>query len=207
MQKVDLKFFSTSWFKSLVLCFVLLMCGINTSAQYVKGYNIPDSTYQQKHLPPKATFMSAVLPGLGQAYNKKYWKIPVIYAGFTGLGYYTGYNNYVYKRYKDAYETKIKIDAGDSTLTDPLPNISTDATLKSREEWRRYRDLTIIGIGLLYVAQIIDANVDAHLFDYDISEDLSMRIEPVYIDPRSAIYTFAGQNNNSTIGFKATISF
>lgn len=198
---------STNWYKIIGISLFLLLCGFNTSAQYVKGYQIPDSTYQQKHLPHKATFYSAVLPGLGQAYNKKYWKIPIIYAGFTGLGYYAGYNNYIYKRYKNAYEIKLKIDAGDSTLVDPLPGPTTEATLKRREEWRRYRELTIIGIGLLYIAQIIDASVDAHLFDYDISEDLSLRIEPVYIDPRSAVYTYAGLNNSSTIGLKCMVRF
>lgn len=199
-------FSSTFWYKSIGFSIILLLFGNGIFAQYVEGYNIPDSTYQQKHLPHKATFYSAVLPGLGQIYNQKYWKVPIIYAGFGGLIYYTGYNNYVYKRYKNAYEIKLQIDSGDTTLVDPLPGPTTAATLLTREEWRRYRDLTIIGIGILYVAQIIDANVDAHLFDYDISEDLSLRLDP-YIDPMSTIYTYSGQTNGSTYGLRCTIRF
>jgi len=179
---------------------MLLIIANNTHAQYVKDYNIPDSTYKQTHSPHRATFYSALLPGLGQIYNKKYWKVPIIYAGFSGLAYYAGYNNYVYKRYRDSYIAKIKGD----TENDEFANYSKDVMLKSMDEWQRYRDLCIIGIGIFYVAQILDANVDAHLFDYDISEDLSIVVDPVYMDSRAMTYNTP---NTSTFGLRCVIRF
>lgn len=193
--------------KLLLISLVLVTLSINLHGQYVKGYNIPDSTYLQKHLPHKATFYSAILPGLGQIYNEKYWKVPIIYAGFTGLIYYAGYNNHAYQGYKEGYEIRLKINAGDTTLTDLYEGYTDASILSKREEWRRYREITFIAIGLLYVAQIIDANVDAHLFDYDISDDLSLRFDPIYTDPRSAILTYSGVTKSSTIGLRCTIRF
>ncbi len=184
---------------------LLLITSNKLQAQYSDDYTIADSTYKQYHSPHKATFYSAIVPGMGQAYNKKYWKIPIIYAGFGGLIYYVNYNNYVYNKYKDAYNIRLRIDAGDSTLEDPFPDFQTDNILGQKEEWRRYRDLCIIGIGLLYIIQIIDADVDAHLFDYDISEDLSMRVEPILIDSRTVIYN--SNSNNATIGLRCSIKF
>lgn len=179
---------------------MLLIIANSTQAQYVKGYNIPDSTYKQKHSPHRATFYSALVPGLGQVYNKKYWKVPIIYAGFTGLAYYAGYNNYVYKRYRDSYNAKIKGD----TENDEFANYSKEVILKRMDEWQRYRDLCIIGIGIFYVAQILDANVDAHLFDYDISEDLSLVVDPVYMDTRAMTFQ---NTNTSTVGLRCVIRF
>jgi len=190
-----------------VLVILLLLSGYQLKAQYAPGYNVPDSTFLQKHSPLKATFYSALVPGLGQVYNQKYWKVPIIYAGFTGLAYYAGYNNFVYKKYRDAYNIKYKIEElGDTTLTDKYSAYSLTSLGKTRDNWQRYRDLCYIGISLLYVAQIIDANVDAHLFDYDISEDLTLNIRPtIAIDPRFAMIT---QNKtNTTLGLRCTFRF
>lgn len=187
------------------ICIVLLTIANASHAQYVKGYNIPDSTYKYTHSPHKATFYSAIIPGMGQVYNKKYWKVPIIYAGFGGLIYYAQYNNYVFERYRNSYNAKVK---GDIENDEFYNKMSEDVVLKRMDEWRRYRDLCIIGIGILYVAQILDANVDAHLFDYDISEDLSLRVDPYYMDDRisafSAPTTF---NNTSSLGLRCTIRF
>lgn len=192
------------WQYVAVALIVIALTTQKTFAQYVKSYKYNDTTYRTRHLPHKATFYSALVPGLGQIYNQKYWKLPILYAGFTALAYYTGYNNYVYKRYKEGYNTKLLIESGDSTLTDDFKFTSKENVLKQRDNWRRNRDLCIIGIGLLYVAQIIDANVDAHLFDYDISQDLSMKIEPVYIDPRMMM-TY--KNSNASFGLRFTFCF
>lgn len=189
----------------IAIClFISVLSTYDTFGQYVSGYTPKDTTYKTKHLPHKATFYSALIPGLGQIYNQKYWKVPVIYAGFAALAYYAGYNNYVYKRYKEGYNTKLFIENGDSTLTDLFKFASKENLLRQRDNWRRNRDLCIIGIGLLYVAQIIDANVDAHLFDYDISQDLSMRIDPFYIDPRMLT---THQSDASFFGIKCTFRF
>ena len=130
------------------------------------------------HSPTKASLLSAALPGAGQFYNKKYWKIPVIYAGFTALTYFVVSNNKDYKTYKEAY--KFRLDQDEST-TDNYVGIYSDedlATLKNY--YRRNRDLSVIGISILYVLNIVDAAVDAHLFYFDVKEDLSFQVTPGY---------------------------
>ena len=82
---------------------VLAVLPLTAHAQYADGFDIPDSTYRALHKPNKATFMSSLVPGLGQYYNQQYWKIPIIYGGFTGLIYYASYNNFFYKNYKREY--------------------------------------------------------------------------------------------------------
>ncbi len=120
--------------------------------------------------------MSAVVPGAGQVYNRKWWKLPIIYGGFAGLGYAIVFNSNELKAYKDAY--LIRID-DDSTNVDQFDGIYTDANLLELQEFhRRNRDFAIVGAFVLYALNIIDANVDAHLFDFDVSEDLSMKVEP-----------------------------
>ncbi len=197
-------FFKQTKWRVLIVLFVAVVClQQNTVAQYVKEYQYNDTIYHTRQLPHKATFFSALVPGLGQIYNKKYWKLPIIYAGFTALAYYAGYNNFVYKQYKEGYNIKLLIENGDTTLTDNFKYASTENLMDQRDTWRKNRDLCIIGMGLLYIAQIIDANVDAHLFDYDISPNLSMRVEPVYIDPRM----FAYQNAKARFGVRCCIRF
>lgn len=131
---------------------------------------------KKPHSPRLATIMSAVVPGAGQVYNKKWWKLPIIYGGFAGLGYAYAFNQQEYKTYKNAY--LIRVD-DDSTNVDQFDGIYTDANLLELQEfYRRNRDLAIVGAFVLYALNIIDANVDAHLFDFDVSEDLSMKVEP-----------------------------
>jgi len=131
------------------------------------------------HSPKRATIMSAILPGAGQAYNKKYWKIPVIYVGFATLGYFVASNNKDYKIYKDAY--KYRLD-GDVTTTDDFVGIYSDQDLVTlKNYYRRNRDLSVIGMCLLYTLNILDASVDAHLFYFNVNDDLSLNITPSYM--------------------------
>ncbi|MCD4679438.1 MAG: hypothetical protein K8S00_03525 [Bacteroidales bacterium] len=131
----------------------------------------------KKHSPNKAALYSAILPGLGQAYNKKYWKIPVIYAGVGTLLYFINLNNKEYKKFRDAY---IYVSSGDSVETDNdyVNKYSEEALLEGRNYYRTNLELTYILSGVLYILNIIDATVDAHLFEYDISDNLSMKLEP-----------------------------
>ncbi len=186
----------------VLLCFTTMAA----QAQYIKnGRQIPDSVYLEKHSAHKATFMSALLPGLGQVYNQKYWKVPIIYAGYVGLIYYADYNNFVYNKYKDGYDIKVKIEIGELPSTDdPFPYASKQTLLQYKDTWRRYRDLCFIGMGFLYVAQIIDAGVDAHMFDYNITDDLSMRIEPALLPTNTA---FLSNKPSVPMGFRCAISF
>ncbi|MFA6402335.1 MAG: DUF5683 domain-containing protein [Salinivirgaceae bacterium] len=185
------------------LIILFLFISFKGSAQLSSDYYQSDSSFLKTHSPLKATFMSALLPGLGQIYNQKYWKTPIIYAGFTGLLYYANYNNFVYNKYKDAYDIKIRINEGED-LEDPYPGAGENNMLRQKETWRRYRDLMYISIGLLYVAQIIDANVDANLFDFDMSEDLSFHVEPVLIP--SPLYN-NNWSSNASFGVRCAIQF
>jgi hypothetical protein len=159
------------------------------SATYL--INIVDAFAERQtvHSPGAASLMSTLVPGSGQLYNRKYWKVPVIYGGFATLLYFSHTNNKLYIKYRDMYEQKIA-SRTNPEIPDPLPSASPDAILRERENWRRYRDLNYIGIGLLYIMNILDANVDAHLIDYDISDDLSMKISPA-ITPGDIFFTKA----------------
>lgn len=134
----------------------------------------------KKHSVGKAAIYSAVLPGLGQAYNRKYWKIPIIYAGFTVIGYFVVTNDKEYDQFKEAY---IYVANSDTVPTDnPYVGKYTKDQLKaSMDFYRRNRDLSII-IGVVwYTLNILEAYVDAHFFDYDISDDLSLHVSPTSI--------------------------
>lgn len=122
----------------------------------------------------KATIMSALVPGLGQVYNKKYWKVPIIYGALGGLGYFFIQNNNKYNLYRS--NLKAIYDDDSSTKNQTLFNETQLVTLKNY--YRRYRDLSIIGGVLIYTLNIIDANVDAHLSTFDVSDDLSLQISP-----------------------------
>jgi hypothetical protein len=147
---------------------------------------------EEVHSPRKATIYSAILPGLGQAYNKKYWKIPLIYIGFGTIGYFIDWNNDNYQLFKTGYkhltddnpETQdyMKIEAvrrNNYDLTNPnqYNNLKT-ALLKQQDYFRRNRDLLVISFVAFYGINILDASVDAHLMDFDISDDLTMRWQP-----------------------------
>lgn len=123
--------------------------------------------------PAKAAFYSAILPGLGQAYNKKYWKIPIVYAAIgTGVGIYA-YNNKNYHNYRDEYKRRL---AGTEDKSDPKYNYLSDQQLISaQKQFQKNRDLSLmITIGI-YILNIVEANVNAHLMQFNVSENLSLR--------------------------------
>jgi hypothetical protein len=127
------------------------------------------------HSPRKAAIYSAILPGLGQAYNKKYWKIGIIVAGTGALIYSLNFSQGLYKTYKSEL-IKRQQNLGD---LNPEFNLYTDANLNELQSYyRKNRDLSLIGFALLYALNIIDANVDAHLFDFNVNEDLSLNLRP-----------------------------
>jgi len=149
------------------------------------------------HSPKKAALFSAIVPGLGQAYNKKYWKIALIYVAAGALTYYAIDNNKEYQKFRTAYNLRTD---NDSTTIDQFAKIYPDYVLLDEvDRWRRYRDLNIVGLVLVYVLNIVDANVDAHLFDFNINNDLSLRVEPYY---RKQIFS-----TNNTIGFSCSLNF
>ena len=145
--------------------------------------------------PKKALWLAIVIPGAGQIYNRKYWKLPIVYGGFVGCAYAMRWNNMMYKDYSQAY-----ID-----LTDDDPNTKsyerfqqfsnriTDANIKRYQElfknrknrFRRWRDLSFFVMCGVYAISIIDAYVDASLSEFDISDDLTMRVAPTIINNKN----------------------
>lgn len=120
--------------------------------------------------PAKAAFYSAVLPGLGQAYNGRYWKIPLVYAGIgTGVYFYIN-NNKEWNRYRDAY--KARLAGKEDEFGD---RITTDALIRAQEFYRKNKEMSILVIAGFYALNIIDANVDAHLQQFNVNEDLSLK--------------------------------
>lgn len=153
---------------------------------------------EHKHSPKIATLSSALLPGLGQAYNQKYWKVPLIWGGGIALYTYFDFNNSYYHRFKLANE---QIKNG-IPVTDPdLEKLSSDAISQNKDYYRQQRDRAVIFMGLLYVANIVDAMVDAHLLSYDISEDLSLHWQPTIISPHNNNYSA------STVGINVWLRF
>jgi hypothetical protein len=151
----------------------------DTTSRIVKSSSMPknDTSTFVKHSPKKATWLSVCIPGAGQAYNKKYWKMPIIYAaGGTavyGIVFYTKQYNNFKSAYIERLTTGINVDSYYSQFQTP--------TLKSyRDYYRYYRDLSYIGLGAVYLLQIVDAAVDAHFFDFKITDDLSLNVQPTY---------------------------
>ncbi len=126
--------------------------------------------------PSKATFYSAVLPGLGQAYNKKYWKIPIVYGALvTGLYFYNE-NDKDYKRYRNAYKRRLAGFTDDEFYGNgAYPAISNDGLIRAQSTLKRNKELSILVTVGLYILNIVDANVDAHLLQYNLDDNLSLR--------------------------------
>lgn len=131
------------------------------------------------HSPKKATIMSAIIPGLGQIYNKKYWKTGLIYAAGAGLGYGLKYNMDSLKGYQSSLIAVM--DTIDATTNYLYKTLSQAELLRERNYYRKKRDQMILGLGLLYALQIIDANVDAHLREFDVNEDLAWKPNPGFL--------------------------
>ncbi len=157
--------------------------------------------------PMRAVWMGLIIPGYGQIYNKSYWKLPIVYGGFMGCVYAISWNNTMYSDYKQAYrDILIDTDGTKTSYLDMLPDGYTvemmggkanyTKVLKSQQDmYRRYRDYSIVATVAVYALSVIDAYVDAQLFDFDISTDLSMHVQPqLYTDPfnrKSAELNFA----------------
>lgn len=136
--------------------------------------------------PSRAAFYSAVLPGLGQAYNKKYWKIPIIYAGMaTGVYFYIR-NDDDYDRFRNAYKRRLAGFTDDEFYgSGENPVISNDRLIDAQRSAQKNKDISIIVSLAFYLVNIIDANVDAHLKQYNVSDDLSLTPN-LYVDPVNA---------------------
>lgn len=160
--------------------------------------------------PVKATWLALVIPGGGQIYNRKYWKLPIFYGGFAGCAYALTWNGKMYKDYSQAYKDAVNGNWNSSSITDLLPpgyinNVSTSQlteTLRKRKDtYRRYRDLSIFAFIGVYLLSVVDAYVDAELSNFDISPDLSMKVEPAVINSQ-----ITGSSNRS-VGVQCSFRF
>ncbi|MBC7921913.1 MAG: hypothetical protein H7Z75_12590, partial [Ferruginibacter sp.] len=132
---------------------------------------------KKKRSPRKATLLSLALPGAGQAYNRSYWKMPIIYGGFAVLGYLAINYNGQYREFKDGYVRKVN----NPTTVINLQNFSNLSREKLKQGWdlyERYYTLNLILMAALWGLNVVDANVDAHLKGFDLNEDLSLQFRP-----------------------------
>jgi len=191
----------------VALAFLLIWgyAGINAFAQVITTG--PDSALvrtntdplppEQKKLstPGKAALYSAILPGLGQIYNKSYWKVPIIYAVAAGLGYSIASNHSNYLKYRQAVVVRSDTISTNNVdeFTPRLVNFTNEQAINSltraRDQSRRWRDYSILYSFLAYGLNVTEAYVHAHLKGFDISEDLTMQVQPTLLQVTHNIYS------------------
>ena len=179
--------------------------GISAVAQQLAGDDgwSPD--------PSRATWTALVFPGGGQIYNRKYWKLPIVYGGFLGCAYALNWNNQMYSDYSQAYLDIMDDDPATASYSQFLPpryNVSANEdylkrVFKNRKDlYRRYRDLSIFSFIGVYLLSVVDAYVDAELSHFDISEDLGLHVRPSLINNQ---YAHSMQSNS--YGLQCSFNF
>ncbi|MBU2929506.1 DUF5683 domain-containing protein [Winogradskyella psychrotolerans] len=190
-------------FYSLLVCFFSLLFSFSQTEKDSTSISIKESpiiaidTIARKAIDPlrpaKAAFYSAVLPGLGQAYNKKYWKIPIVWGAIgTGIYFYVR-NDTQFDRYRDAYKRRL---AG-FTDDEFYDLISDDGLIRAQEQFRQNKEMSLLITFGLYALNIIDANIDAHLLQFNIDENLSL----------SPHYQYNELENTSDLGLTLNFKF
>lgn len=162
-----------------VLLAVLIVTAIGAShckAQETATDTLSKDAWRLRHSPTKATIFSAVLPGAGQVYNRKYWKVPIVAAGIGTCIYFIDRNTSQYERYKDAYIALTDNDP--STVDEFNGQYSAGAVLDVANTYRKWRDLSWICTGAVYILNILDATVDAHFVRFDAGDDLTLAVAP-----------------------------
>ena len=163
--------------------------------------------------PQRALWLALVLPGAGQIYNRKYWKLPIIYGGFMGCIYALTWNNMMYKDYSQAYLDIMDDDPGTASYN-RFMHLGTQINSSNEERWkqifknrkdkyRRWRDMSFFVMLGVYAISVIDAYVDAELSVFDISKDLSLEVEPAVIPN----FTGGGSLEASAIGVSCRLNF
>ena len=138
-------------------------------------------TTVKKHNPKIATFRSAVLPGWGQIYNKKYWKLPIVYGALGVTAGIFFYNLKTYKQLKQAVIYRSDNDpANDILVVEEYRNLSTASLRSARSIYRQNIDYSVLAFIILWGLNVVDATVDAHLKEFDVSDDISFKIKPGY---------------------------
>lgn len=166
--------------------------------------------------PTKATWLALVIPGGGQIYNRKYWKLPIVYGGFAGCAYALTWNGKMYKDYQAAYVDAVNEKWDSSSITDLLPpgyidRVShsqiTETLRKRKDTYRRWRDLSIFAFISVYLISVVDAYVDAELSNFDIGPDLSMKVEPTLINNQTGGYYNPATLKDKSVGVQCSFRF
>ncbi|OYU82951.1 MAG: hypothetical protein CFE24_13495 [Flavobacterium sp. BFFFF2] len=163
--------------------YIVLLCGLLTCSAWsqqaasdsLKIKQLPEPLAAKPVIidplrPAKAAFYSALVPGLGQAYNKKYWKIPIVYAALGTTIYFYITNNNKYNEFRDIYKNRLE-----GIYTDPYPNVDNSRIVTAQQFYQRNRDLSMLLTVAFYALNIIEANVDAHLMQFNVSDNLSFQ--------------------------------
>lgn len=194
----------------------LLEAPIDTAALALKTDSMQREMFQPQSTKPRfipnsnrSLWLAMVFPGAGQIYNRKYWKLPIVYGGFVGCAYALDWNNKMYTDYSQAYLDIMDDDPNTKSYEDFLPlnyNISgqeerfKEIFRKRKDAYRRQRDLSIFCFIGVYLLSVIDAYVDAELSDFDISKDLGLRIEPAFFNDGKS-------NNFNSLGLQCSLKF
>lgn len=157
----------------------------------------------------RSIWLALVFPGGGQIYNRKYWKLPIVYGGFVGCAYALNWNNKMYKDYSQAYLDIMDDDPNTKSFEDFLPLNSSitgqeerykEIFRKRKDTYRRQRDLSIFCFIGVYLLSVIDAYVDAELSDFDITKDIGLKVEP-------ALFNDGRSNNYNSVGLQCSLKF
>lgn len=192
--------------KNIVLLFLFtLTCSLLYSQETDTVPNFVSDTVvveipKERHSPKKAAILSAVAPGAGQIYNQKYWKLPIVYGGLGGLSFWLGKNIKDLNGYKNAYRAQVV----DSIPTASYKGISDPSELNlKRDQLKSSLDISIIVLSVFYALNIVDAAVDAHLFDYDVNEDITISFKPTF----NTVLASSGPNLSARAGLSFIIQF
>ena len=191
----------------------LLEAPIDTTVLALKTDSIQKGIPQpkQRFIPDsnRSVWLALVFPGGGQIYNRKYWKLPIVYGGFVGCTYALSWNNKMYKEYSQAYLDIMDDDPNTKSYEDFLPMNSSIAGQEERfkelfrkrkDAYRRQRDLSIFSFIGVYLLSVIDAYVDAELSDFDITKDIGLRVEP-------AVFNDSRSKNFGSVGLQCSLKF
>lgn len=157
--------------------------------------------------PQKATWLAVVFPGAGQIYNRKYWKLPIVYGGFIGCLYAYNWNGQMYSDYRQAYLDIMDTDPNTNSYEDFFrPGYDFESNKeylkevfkKRKDRYRRWRDLSVFAFAAVYALSVIDAYVDAQLSSFDISDDINLSVNPQLIPSSTGNNNFYGLNCNIT---------
>ncbi len=161
----------------LTCCLLSFVLSIFSQAAIEKQKPAADTvelkSYANRYDPRKALMYAAILPGLGQVYNKKYWKLPLVYGGFIGFGHGINFYQKGYKKYKGELFSVLETRATTSSSGYTEPQLRTIV-----DRYRRERDFMIILMAGMYLLQMVDAHVDAHLKEFDLNPNLHVRLQP-----------------------------